>query len=165
MWSLVGGWSALGWAMAWNRWADLHCDPSRFDQGEAIKLLIFFSMLGVLSWPKLFLADEDLLLVCLVFGVMLVTVPSHSFGNGGYRIQKVGVLADYGITSGTKDTVHLKKYKLHLAPAIATYGKYVLIVTGWSISYLLSCEFEVRNADLQVYVPMRLCSKQAIKMQ
>ena len=73
---------------------------------------------SLLSCPKLFLADEDLVLVSLVLGVMLLAAPSHSFGNVCHRIKEVGALPDYGVTRGTKDTVHLKEHVLHLAPAI-----------------------------------------------
>jgi hypothetical protein len=73
---------------------------------------------SLLSCPKLFLADEDLVLVSLVLGAMLLAAPSHSFGNGCHRIKEVGALPDYGVTGGTKDTVHLKEHELHLAPAI-----------------------------------------------
>ena len=57
---------------------------------------------------------------------MPLTAPSHSFGNGCYRIQEVGALPDYRITLGAKDAVHLKKYKLHLTPAISDVIKYFL---------------------------------------
>ncbi|WVZ57826.1 hypothetical protein U9M48_008165 [Paspalum notatum var. saurae] len=62
--------------------------------------------------------DEDLVLVSLVLRATLLAAPSHSFGNGCYGIKEVGALPDYGVTRGTKDTVHLKENKLHLAPAL-----------------------------------------------
>nr|ACL53647.1 unknown [Zea mays] len=71
---------------------------------------------SLLSCPKLFLADEDLVLVGLVLAAVLLAAPSHPFGNGCHRIEEVGALPDYGVARGTKDTVHLKEHVLHLAP-------------------------------------------------
>lgn len=79
---------------------------------------------SLLSCPKLFLADEDLVLVGLVLAAVLLAAPSHPFGNGCHRIEEVGALPDYGVARGTKDTVHLKEHVLHLAPAVA-------IAIGW----------------------------------
>lgn len=88
---------------------------------------------SVLSCPKLFLADEDLVLVSLVLGVMLLAAPSHPFGNGGRRIKEVGALPDYGTASGTKDAVHLKEHVLHLAPAMQLVMMIIIVFCTTSL--------------------------------
>lgn len=61
------------------------------------------------------MADEELLLlVVLVLGVVPVAGPSHPLGDGGHRVEEVGIVPDDGVAGWTKDTVHLKKHKLHL---------------------------------------------------